>query len=156
MKLSFFLDKNDVIQNEFNLDYGYKKYSEKSIFLLGNMAWDIGVLTALNGSSFARLNTVTKSSIIVPSNIIFSDYNSISSIITLYKDTIMEHFLPNVPSKYSSFSDYDNAVYLLKLHEYFHHLQCTNFNSISVFRMNCLNEIAAYAFSQKISGICFE
>ena len=118
------------------------------------MAWNIGVLTALSTPRIDGLSTQTKSH--VPFNVIFSDYNSLTNTITIYQNTILEYFLPNVPDNFSKFSSYNNAVNLLKLHEYFHYLQCSNFNGLDVFRMNCLNEIAAYSFTQKICGISFE
>ena len=156
MKLSFFLDKDDMIRNEFALENKLTRYSKDCIIMLGNMAWNMGVLASLNISNFDDLDTLTKPSVVTPSDIIFSDYNSLTNEITLYKDTILEHFLPNVPTRFSKYTNYNDAIYLLKLHEYFHYLQCTNFQSLAIFRLNCLNEIAAYSFSQKISGISFE
>lgn len=156
MELSFFLDKTKLIENEFELDNICQIHSKNGIFSLGSIAWNIGVLTALEVSNFDDLPSLTQPSFTVPSTIIFSDYNKLTNTITLYKDAIEKYFLPNVPSNFSIYSNYENAVYLLKLHEYFHYLQCSNYNYLCVYPMNCLNEIAAYSFAQKISGISFE
>ena len=164
MYLPFFLSKNEVIYHEFRQHKNYRNLSLNDIISLGNIAWHTGILTSLNmpKTSIFKLIcdnniTLTTSFCASPTNrIIFSSFNHLDNSITLYKDTIEKYFIPSIPSKFNSYSNYENATNLLILHEYFHFLQCNNFYSLNVYRLNPLNEIAAYSFSRNISNISFE
>lgn len=149
MKLSFFLSKLLVIQNEFSI---YNKKHIKNILTAGNLSWNIGILCALdychttpqNFITQHNIQVITKNAPVLLDKLLFSSFNSISNQITLYTDAIDSYLTLHAPTGL----DKTSFTNLLLSHEIFHFLQCNNF--CVLFSMSCLNEIAAYAFAKKI------
>ncbi len=147
MLLSFFLDKDDVIINELNKNC---INCENHILELCNFSWDIGKIVAINTPNIsmnnlikkANITIVKKKSLLTIDRVIFSNYNKINNSITIYEDTIKKHFIPYMPSNYSL-----NSYNLFLKHEFFHFLQCNNFYNLRPYKLNFLNEIAAYSFT---------
>lgn len=149
MKLSFFLSRLLVIQNEFRID---GKSHIKNILSAGNLSWNTGILCALDYCRTTpqdfiaqhNIQVVTKNAPILLDKLLFSSFNSISNQITLYTDAIDLYLTLHAPIGL----DKTSFTNLLLSHEIFHFLQCNNF--CVLFSMSCLNEIAAYAFAKKI------
>ena len=152
MKLSFFLDKDDLILNEIDNNYANKK----SIINLCNFCWDVGKLTAISLPKDSIDNLIAKNNITIIkeqalpiiNHIIFSIYNKSNNSITLYDETIEKYFIPNIPKNFT-LNPYD----LFIKHEFFHFLQCNGFYNLKPYKLDFLNEIAAYSFTHNFGII---
>lgn len=164
MEIPFFLSKNEIIYNEFKQYKKCQNLSFNEIISLGNIAWHTGILASLNTPKIPIFELISDNDITLnascytlPKNrIIFSSYNYLDNNITLYKNTIEKYFIPSIPAKYTSYSNYEYAISLLICHEFFHFLQCHNLYSLSIYPLDCLNEIAAYSFARNRDYIYFE
>jgi len=155
LKLSFFLNKLEVIENEFQQDHKSHSLPTKNIFQLGNLSWDMGTLCALNFGHTSIQNFITHNNIHVTlknslphfGKMFFSSFIKSSNQITLYIDSINSHLIPYAPYNFTR-SDIFN---LLLSHEIFHFMQCNNL--CALYNNSCLNEIAAYAFAKQIHNM---
>ena len=104
MILSFFLDKDTLIINE--LDKNHIRHN-KHIINLCNFSWNIGKLAAISLSQFSINELIEKNNIIIVkkkslptfNHIIFSDYNKIDNVITIYEETI-KTYIPTLDTNY--------------------------------------------------------
>lgn len=155
MKLSFFLNKLQVIQNEFRLDSKNHILHTKSILHLGNLSWNIGLLCALNyrhmtPQDFIKHNNIqvlTKNAPTLIDKILFSSFDKTSNQIILYMDTIDWYLTSHAQIGLNK----TLLINLLLSHEIFHFLQCHN--HCILFNISCLDEIAAYAFAKSICNM---
>lgn len=155
MKLSFFLNKLEVIQNEFSSDYKNRIVTIKNIWKLGNLSWNIGILCALNYKyttlqefiTHYNIKVITKKAPPLLDKLLFSSFDKTSNQIILYMDTIDSYIISYAPLGV----DKNYLINLLLAHEIFHFLQCNN--HCVLFNMNCLNEIAAYAFAKSLENM---
>lgn len=152
MQLSFFLPKTHVIQNEFNINPQCRRVNKKNIFNLGNLSWNMGMLCALNFPHVTSrefiashdIKIITKDIVPILNKILFSSFDASNNSIILYPNMIDKYFVPSAPSNFN----HNHCIDLLLYHEIFHFLQCTN--QCPLYKINCLNEIAAYSFTRKV------
>lgn len=155
MKLSFFLNKLNVIQNEFRLDHKNHIVNSKNITRLGNLSWNVGILCALEYShttpqdfiSQHNIQVITKNIPPLLDKLLFSSFDKTCNQIILYMDTIDMYISSHAPIGVSK----SLLIDLLLSHEIFHFLQC-NKHSV-LYNTSCLNEIAAYAFAKSICNM---
>ena len=155
MELSFFLNKLQVIQNEFRLDHKNRIVTSKNIIRLGNLSWNIGTLCAFNYPysspqnfiTYHNIHVVTKNTLPLVDKLLFSSFDKTCNQITLYMNTIDTYLVSHAPLGITKSFFID----LLLSHEIFHFLQCNKY--CVLFKTSCLNEIAAYAFTKNIYNL---
>lgn len=155
MKLSFFLNKVLVIQNEFQQDRKAHIFTPRRIMHLGNLSWNMGRLCALNFKHTTtnvflvrhNIQVTTQNAPTTLYKIFFSSFCKTSNQIVLYSNNIDSYLIPNAPSNFSK----SDLINLLLNHEIFHFLQCNELSTL--YNINCLNEIAAYAFAREMHNM---
>lgn len=145
MKNPFALNKTDLILHQLSMNF---ISPSPDILKLCDFCWDLGKIAAISIPNCSILELIYKNNITIRyqkslstiNNIIFSYYNKSNNTITIFEDTIKQYF---------DVSNYD----LFITHEFFHFLQCNNYYKLKPYKLNFLNEIGAFSFSNNFGII---